>query len=73
MWSLDYIDETIVDACKKSFRKIYPEFMPIVLGASQDKTCLIIECDMPDGTFYFRVTENSVSAAYKSKEDADRT
>ena len=46
--------------------------MPIVLGASQDKTCLIIQSDMPDGTFYFRVTENSVSSAYKSKEDADR-
>lgn len=72
MYNLDCVDETIVEACKKSFARVYPEFRPIILGVSQDKTCLIVECEFPDGTFYFRVSENSVSSSYNTAEDADR-
>ncbi len=73
MWNLEqYVDETIVDRCRKLFARVYPEFKPIFLGASQDKTCLITKVNFPDGTFYFRVSENSVSPAYKTKEEADR-
>jgi hypothetical protein len=73
MWDLEqYVDESIIEACKKSFARVYPEFRPYLLGASQDRTCIIVECEMPDGTFYFRVTENSVSSSYNTAEDADR-
>lgn len=73
MWDLEqYIDESIVENCKKQFARVYPEFRPYFLGASQDKMSLIAEVDMPDGTFYFRVTEDSVSHSYNSAEDADR-
>lgn len=72
MYDLDYVDETIIEECKKSFKRVYPEFRPYLLGASRDRTCIIVECEMPDGTFYFRVTENSVSSSYNTAEDADR-
>jgi len=72
MWDLDYMDEYVLEECKKSFKKIYPEFISRPLGVSQDKMSVIFECDFPDGTFYFRVTENSVSHSYRIKEDADR-
>lgn len=72
MYGIEYLDESVIDECKKSFRKIYPEFTPIVLGACQDRCNVLIQCDFPDGTFYFRVNESSVSAAYRSLEDADR-
>lgn len=72
MYDLDYVDETIIEECKKSFKSVYPEFIPYVLGASRDRTCIIVECEMLDGTFYFRVTENSVSSSYNTAEDADR-
>ncbi len=73
MWNLEeYVDETIVNKCEKMFLRVYPEFEPIFLGASQDKTCLIAKVNFPDGIFYFRVSDNSVSSAYKTKEDADR-
>lgn len=72
MYDLDYVDETIIEECKKSFKRVYPEFRPYLLGASRDRTCIIVECEMPDGTFYFRVTENFVSSSYNTAEDADR-
>mgnify|MGYP000641551136 CR=1 FL=1 len=72
MWSLDYIDEDTIEECKKSFSKVYPEFKPLILGVTRDKQHVVVECEFPDGTFWFRVTENTVSNAYKSKEDADR-
>lgn len=72
MYDLAYLDEYVRDECKKSFRKVYPEFTPIVLGVCRDKQNVLIQSDFPDGTFYFRVNERSVSAAYNSLEDADR-
>lgn len=73
MWDLEqYVDEIIVDKCEKSFLRVYPEFKPIFLGASQDKTCLITKVDFSDGIFYFRVSEDSVSSAYRTKEEADK-
>lgn len=72
MWSMDYVDEYTVESCRKQFLRVYPEFRPYFIGCSQDKQALIAEVYFPDGTFYFRVTERSVSAAYKNKEDADR-
>lgn len=72
MWSLEYIDEYVIEECKKQFKKVYPEFRPHILGVSQDKTSVIAEVEFPDGTFYFRLTEDSVSAAYRTKDDADR-
>lgn len=72
MYGIEYIDESIVEECKKSFRRVYPEFTPIVLGASKDRCNVIIQCDFPDGTYYFRVDEKSVSTGYKSLDEADR-
>lgn len=75
MWDLtikDYADETVVDKCRKSFLRVYPEFKPVFLGVSQDKTCLIAKVNFPDGTFYFRISESSVSSAYRTIEEADK-
>ena len=73
MWDLEqHIDKDIVAKCRKNFLQVYPEFNPVFLGVSQDKTSLIAEVEMPDGTFYFRVSENMISASYNSKEAADR-
>lgn len=72
MYSLDYLDESVIDEAKKQFLRVYPEFRPIPIGASQDREAVIIQCHFPDGTFYFRVTYNSVSNSYDSKEAADR-
>lgn len=72
MYSMDYVDETLEEMCNAQIKRIYPEFRPHFLGASKDKTSLIAEIEFPDGTFYFRVTENSVSSAYKTVDEADR-
>ena len=72
MYDLDYVDESVIDACKRSFNRVYPEFHAFPLGVAQNKQELIFECEFPDGVFWFRVNERSVSSAYKSKEDADR-
>lgn len=72
MYDLDFVDEYTIDGCKEQLKRVYPEFRSRLLGVSKDKTSLIAEIEFPDGTFYFRVTENSVSRAYKSREDADR-
>ena len=72
MYNLDYIDESVVDNAKKQFSRIYPEFFSFPIGIGQDKKAVIMECEFPDGVFYFRVEDNSVSSSYNSKEDADR-
>ena len=71
MYSIDYLDESVVDVAKKQFHRVYPEFPFKVLGASQDKEAVIIKCYFPDGAFYFRVTNNSVSHSYDTQEKAD--
>ena len=71
MYDMYYIDESIVEKCRKQFKQIYPEFLPKFLGASNDRKALIVECSFPDGIFYFRVTEDSVSHSYNTKEQAD--
>ena len=68
----DYADGDTIANCRRSFARVYPEFAGVPIGVSQDWTCLVFRCDFPDGTFWFRVTENSVSGAYGSPEDADR-
>ena len=73
MYDLDYVDENTIESAKKSFLRIYPEFRPIPMGVSQDRTMIIFRCDFPDGTFYFRVDDRTVSQSYNSLEDADRT
>lgn len=72
MYGLEFIDEIVIEQAKRQFLKVYPEYMPIVIGASQDKDHVIIKCHFPDGTFYFRVHYDSVSTAYRTLEDADR-
>ena len=72
MYDLDYLDEEYLAQCKKTFSRRYPEFKSTALGVSQDKTSVIMSCDFPDGTFYFRVDLSSISSAYNTKEDADR-
>ena len=72
MYNLDYVDESVVDNAKKQFSRIYPEFFSFPIGISQDKKAVIMECEFPDGVFYFRVEDSSVSSSYNSKEDADR-
>ena len=72
MYDLSFIDEYVLEACKRTFSRIYPEFRYRVLGVTQDKQELIFECYFPDGTFYFRVNENSVSSSYNTRDEADR-
>lgn len=71
MWSLEYLDDNTIIEYRKRFVRLYPEFRSIVIGASQDRTCAIIECYMPDGKFYFRVDDKSVSQAYNNLDSAD--
>ncbi len=54
----------------KMFNRIYPEFRGIIVAETNDG--VIIEADFPDGTFYFKVTENMVSSSYNTLEDAKK-
>lgn len=73
MWNTDYVDEYVAEECKRNFRVIYPESQNcIILGVSQDKMTLLAEVEFSDGTFYFRLTPESISQAYRSLDDADR-
>ena len=72
MYSKNYADESFITNCLKQFKRIYPEFRSRVIGISQDKLYCIIECDFPDGTFYFRVDERTISSSYDTKEEADK-
>lgn len=67
------------DDAIKQFRRIYPEleisaffeaFNPDKKGEASN---FIVTADFPDGTFYFIVTENSVSSSYNTREDAIRS
>lgn len=70
MYDIDFIDDSLIADCKEQFKSIYG-MIPEIIGAAADKTCVIAKCSFPDGDFYFRVTENSVSEAYLSPEEAD--
>lgn len=58
MYNLDYVDEQRVEEAMKLFRRIYPGLKSHALGVSKDKTSIIIECEFPDGIFYFNVDDN---------------
>ena len=70
MYDIDYIDPDVIAACRKQFKKIYGLY-PSLIGAAADKTCAIAKCSFPDGDFYFRVSENSVSEAFRTMREAD--
>lgn len=72
MYDLNLLDENVIDSAKRSMKRIYPEFPSFPIGVSKDKKSVIFECLFPDGTFYFRVDESSVSSAYRTIDDADR-
>ena len=72
MYTLDFIDEFVLEHCNQQIKRIYPEFRAFPLGVSKDKKAVIYEIEFPDGTFYFRVDESSVSAAYRDRDAADR-
>lgn len=72
MYSLDIVDNDVIDSAKKSMKRIYPEFSSFPIGISKDKKNVIFKCLFPDGTFFFRVDESSVSSAYRTADDADR-
>lgn len=72
MYGLEYADEHAIMEAKKAFARVYPEFRAYPIGISQDKRSIIMECEFPDGTFWFKVDEYTVSHAYNSKDAADR-
>ena len=59
-----------VDEAKRSIRKVYPEFRSIIIGESASREYLVFEIEFPDGTYYFCVTDISVSSAYSDKDTA---
>lgn len=73
MNGLEYIDEDLVTRCKQMFLMVYPEFTPVILGVSNDKKSLIARCEFPDGVFYFKVSEDSISRSFSSIDDAERS
>ena len=70
MYGIEYLDETIMEEAKKQFDRVYPEFPCEVLGANNNRDAVVVKCNFPDGTFYFKVTNNSVSHAYDTLEKA---
>lgn len=70
MIALTQMNSTFVEDCYRRFHEVYPEFPPTFLGGSEDKSFVVAECTFPDGTFYFRVTDHSVSHSYNTKEQA---
>lgn len=70
MYNIDFVDPAVIADCIKQFRHVYGS-VPEIIGAAADKTCVIAKFCFPDGVFYFRVNENSVSEAFNSPEEAD--
>ncbi len=70
MITLAEINSTFIDDCYRRFHEVYPEFHPKFLGGSKDKSFVVAECTFPDGIYYFRLTDHSVSHAYNTKEQA---
>lgn len=73
MWGISYNLDEYSAECKRQFRSLYPECHSCVIrGVSQDRTALIAEAVFFEGTFYFRLTPESISQSYCSLYDADR-
>ena len=60
------------DAAIKEFRRIYPEDFIQIFSVEEIGENYIFGVDFPDGTFYFVVTEYSVSSSYNSFDEAKR-
>ncbi len=58
------------EEAKRLYRRIYPEFPGYIVAKT--KTSYIFETEFPDGTFYFRVYDSTVSHSYNTLEDALR-
>lgn len=71
-YDLNYLDENIIEEAEAQFKRVYPEFFSHAIGSSNDRKYVIIECEFPDGIFWFKVNENTVSRAYSSKDEAAR-
>ncbi|MEE3344714.1 MAG: hypothetical protein VZS44_11510 [Bacilli bacterium] len=65
----DYMKENY----KIMFRKIYSEQEIKIRNINLFDNCSILEADFPDGTFYFVVTNNSVSSSFNTYSDAKRS
>ncbi len=61
-----------LDAVMKSFKQVYPERDIMIYHCNIFGEKAIVTAEFPDGTFYFVVTERSVSSAYRSFEDAQK-
>ena len=72
MHSIEYADDDYLENCKQMFAMVYPATAPRFVGIAQDKTSLIAECVSNEGTYYYRVTDDSVSRSFNNLEDADR-
>ena len=73
MWGISYNLNEYIAECKRQFRSLYPECQTCVIrGVSQDRTALIAEAEFSEGTFYFRLTPESISRSYCCLYDADR-
>ena len=66
----NYVDEDLIADSMLMMQKIYPEYHSYLVDITNNRQYLVYACDFPDGTFYFRVNENSVSSAYKDKHNA---
>ena len=57
----------------KSFRRVYPEKEISITICERLDDIGFVQATFPDGTFYFAVSENTVSPAYGSLNDAKKT
>lgn len=58
------------DVFIKQFRQVYPERDIHIMSSDVKGDKCVIGANFPDGDFYFVVTKNSVSSAYKSQTQA---
>ena len=56
----------------KSFRRVYPEKEIIMTVCERLENIGFVRASFPDGTFYFAVSENTVSPAYGSLNDVKK-
>lgn len=61
----------LVNKFRESFRTVYPEKeVRIIIVNAMNENEAIIHAVFPDGSFFFIVTENTVSHSYDSFEKA---